>query len=135
MKHVITFSKVHLSLDFYPIFINFYRNLQIYKIHFNFKNIRKSLRKFLTILSKRDFEKNIKKKVLDKKMRDRSGAKRSRDHSGGDDISPSERRGWRVIHQSLVITQINLKSRSLMAFVDLRVKPLDRNLKGKKCGN
>ena len=57
--------------------------------------------------------------------------KRSRDYLAGDDTSPSERRGWRVIHQSLVITQINIKSRSLMAFVDLRVKPLDRNLKGR----
>jgi hypothetical protein len=62
--------------------------------------------------------------------RDVDGKRRS-DYFNNDDVSPSEKRGWRVIHQSLVVTQINLQGRSLMAFVDLRVKPIDKNLKGK----
>jgi hypothetical protein len=57
--------------------------------------------------------------------------KRSRDYGSSVEADPSEKRGWKIIHQSVVVTQISLRMRSLMAFVDLRIRPLDRNLKCK----
>lgn len=55
--------------------------------------------------------------------------KRNRDYGSGVEVDPSEKRGWKVIHQSVVVTQISLRSKSLMAFVDLRIRPVDKNLK------
>ena len=44
---------------------------------------------------------------------------------------PGANRGWRVIHQSLVIWNLNMRTKSLMAFVDFRIKTTNPNLKGK----
>ena len=44
---------------------------------------------------------------------------------------PGANRGWRVIHQSLVIWNLNMRNKSLMAFVDFRIKTTNPNLKGK----
>ena len=60
-----------------------------------------------------------------------------RDQTGSDRVTgsasmnvPGANRGWRVIHQSLVIWNLNMRTKSLMAFVDFRIKTTNPNLKG-----
>ena len=38
-------------------------------------------------------------------------------------------RGWKVIHQSIGICQLNLRNRSLLGWVDLRIKTTKNNIK------
>ena len=44
-------------------------------------------------------------------------------------VSSSDARGWRVLHQSLGICQLNLRNRSLLGWVDLRIKTTRQNIK------
>ena len=52
-----------------------------------------------------------------------------RDQTGSDRVTgsasmnvPGANRGWRVIHQSLVIWNLNMRTKSLMAFVDFKIR-------------
>merc|ERR1711892_794988 len=59
-----------------------------------------------------------------------SEMKRNRDGEHVSYQQTTHQRGWKVLGQSLVIFQLNMRARSLMAFVDLRIKPLKAHLKG-----
>ena len=43
--------------------------------------------------------------------------------------SSSDPRGWKVLHQSIGICQLNLRNRSLLGWVDLRIKTTRPNIK------